>query len=45
MLFDPLTPENLIFPITYNNADVRAVAVTIDHGKSPAALSVATIFS
>jgi hypothetical protein len=31
MLANPLTPENLVFVITENDANVGAITVTIDH--------------
>jgi hypothetical protein len=44
MLPYALAPENLVFRVTKNDADVRAVAFTVEH-KNPAKLIVTPILS
>jgi hypothetical protein len=39
VLFDALAPENLVAPIAENDADVRPVAVSIEHTQSSKSLS------
>jgi hypothetical protein len=39
MLLDALAPENLIAPVAENDADVRPIAVSIEHTQSSKSLT------
>src|ERR1700689_2549296 len=45
MFLDSLAPEYLVFRVTQNDADVRAVAVTVQHFKYLSEVQLDTIFS